>query len=156
VAFFVLVGGSLAWLLSRRPAEELVAREVVSSHVRSLMANHLVDVASSNQHTVKPWFNGQVNFSPAVKNLDGKGFSLVGGRLDYVNDRTVAALVYKRREHVINVFIWPSTTAGDSAPQSTQRQTFRLIHWKDAGLTYWVVSDLNEAELQEFVELIRQ
>ncbi|MFL5243259.1 MAG: anti-sigma factor family protein [Gemmataceae bacterium] len=156
VAFFAILGGTLAWALSKRPAEEMLAQEVISDHVRSLMANHLVDVPSSNQHKVKPWFNGLVNFSPEVKNLESKGFPLVGGRLDYLNNRTVAALVYKRREHVINVFLWPSATAEDSAPHVMQRQTYHLIHWNNAGLAHWVISDLNEPELQEFVQLFRE
>lgn len=136
--------------------EDLVAQEVVSSHVRSLMEpHHSVDVPSSDQHTVKPWFNGKLDFSPSVENPVDQGFPLVGGRLDYLAGRSVAALVYQRHQHYINLFIWPSTDARELAEKSMGRQGYNLIHFNKSGMEYWVISDLNEAELRQFVEIIQ-
>jgi anti-sigma factor RsiW len=145
--------------LSVPSADELVAQQVVASHVRSLMLpGRDVDVASSNQHTVKPWFtrDGRVPFSPPVKKLDGAGFELVGGRLDYLDRQKVAALVYKRRDHVINLFVWPAADRAARSPRALTLQGYHVIHWSDGDLTYWAASDLNEEELRQFVELIRR
>jgi anti-sigma factor (TIGR02949 family) len=156
LAFITLLAWSVVRLRSLPSHEDLLAQGVVSSHVRSLMPGHLMDVTSSDQHTVKPWFAGQVDFSFVVKNPADEGYPLAGGRLDYVDNRKVAALVYKRRQHVINVFIWSDTTDTDESTQETTRQGYYLFHWTKAGLTYWVISDLNERELQEFVQLIQR
>lgn len=135
-------------------AGNALPQEVLASHVRSLMANHLVDVPSSDQHTVKPWFNGKLDFSPPVVDLAPQGFPLQGGRLDYLDNQPVAAVVYKRRAHVINLFIWPSTrNLGGGADTTTQG--YHLIHWTKSGMTYWAVSDLNLNELQQFVQLVQ-
>lgn len=143
--------------LSVPSADEQVAQQVVASHVRSLMLpGREVDKASSDQHTVKPWFNGRVPFAPPVKKLDGAGFELVGGRLDYIDRQKVAVLVYKRRDHTINLFVWPATDRSVRSPQALTIQGYHVIHWSDGDLTYWVVSDLNEAELREFAGLIRR
>lgn len=153
VAFVALITWSLVTILPRPSADELLTREVVSSHVRSLMANHLTDVPSSDQHTVKPWFNGKLDFSPPVEDLTQQGFPLKGGRLDYLGNRPVAALVYQRRQHFINLFIWPSTRASDAARKTVTRQGYHVFHWTQSGMIYWAVSDLNNSELQEFVQL---
>jgi anti-sigma factor RsiW len=137
-------------------AEDLVAQEVISNHVRSLMEpHHQVDVPSSDQHTVKPWFNGKLGFSPPVENPADQGFPLVGGRLDYLGGRSVAALVYQRHQHYINLFIWPSNDAREVAEKSMRRQGYSLIHWDKSGMQHWAISDLNEAELRQFAEIIQ-
>jgi anti-sigma factor RsiW len=135
--------------------EEILTREVISSHVRSLMANHLADIPSSDQHTVKPWFNGKLDFSPPVEDLAKHGFPLVGGRLDYLNNRPVAALVYRRDKHLINLFIWPSSESSESVLKSETRQGYHVFHWTRSRMTYWVVSDLEQSQLQEFVQLLQ-
>jgi anti-sigma factor RsiW len=145
----------LGELSSRGPRNDVLAQEVISGHVRSLMESHLLDVASTDQHTVKPWFEGKLDFAPAVKDFATEGFPLLGGRLDYLESRPVAALVYKRNQHVINVYEWPSTSAGEATPRLLARRGYQLFAWQENGLNYWAVSDLNAAELQEFVKLWR-
>ena len=139
---------------SQSTTDDLVAQEVVSSHIRSMMLNHLVDVPSSDQHTVKPWFNGKLDFAPDVKDLADQGFPLIGGRLDYVDNRTVAALVYQRRKHSINLFIWPSSRVTDKSTQQFSVNGYNIIHWTNSGATYWAVSDVNNADLSEFAKLV--
>jgi anti-sigma factor (TIGR02949 family) len=132
-----------------------VQQEVLASHIRSLQANHLVDVPSSDQHTVKPWFDGKLDFSPSVVDLAPQGFPLLGGRLDYLDNKPVAAVVYKHKKHIINLFIWPSTQNMGSETHMTTLQGYHLIHWTKSGMTYWAVSDLNLNELQQFVRLMQ-
>lgn len=135
------------------PEGDRLADEAVSGHVRSLMAGHLTDVLSSDKHTVKPWFNGKVDFAPDVNNFAAQGFPLIGGRLDYLNGRRVAALVYKRNAHVINVFVWPTNRAGTESTEN--RDGFNIINQTVGGLHYCIVSDLNASELNEFARLFQ-
>jgi anti-sigma factor RsiW len=148
----IIAKGGMFWPPSRA---DQTAREVVADHVRSLMVNHLTDVLSSNQHTVKPWFEGKLDFSPEVDDLAGKNFTLVGGRLEYLNNRAVAALVYRRRQHVINLFVWPTPGIPDTPASAGTHQGYNVIHWTKAGMAYWAVSSLDSAELEEFAQAVR-
>jgi anti-sigma factor RsiW len=133
---------------------ERLADEAISGHVRSLMAGHLMDVASSDQHTVKPWFNGKIDFAPDVKDFAQQGFPLLGGRLDYLDNQTVVALVYGHAKHTINVFVWP---VKKSTPSTTEeRRGYDVINRDIAGLHYCIVSDMNGKDLGEFAKLFGQ
>ena len=129
--------------------------EVVSSHVRSLMASHLIDVASSDHHTVKPWFAGHVDFSPPIYDLTQQGYPLVGGRVDYIDGHAVAAVVYRHGAHVINLFIWPAREGAQGPALPETRQGYNVLHWTKLGMSCWAVSDMNVRELQQFEMLVR-
>jgi len=149
----------LLWVLialpARPAADDVLAQEVVSGHIRSLMANHLTDVPSSDHHTVKPWFDGKLDFAPPVTDLTKQGFPLVGGRLDYIGSKAVAAVVYQRRQHFINLFIWPSHDSAESSNKMMTRQGYNVIRWTQAGMSFWLVSDVNLSELQQFAEVVQ-
>ena len=142
-------------LVMRTSTEERLSQEIVSSHLRSLMASHLIDVVSADPHTVKPWFNGKLPFSPPVTDPAAQGFPLIGGRLDYVENHPVAALVYQHRKHFINLFIWPSTRVSGTAEESRTQQGYNTMHWSQGGMEYWSVSDMNQGDLGDFVQLVR-
>jgi anti-sigma factor RsiW len=144
----------------RRGAGEAHQQEaVVAAHVRSLLANHLTDVASSDQHTVKPWFQGKLDYSVSVVDWAEEGYPLVGGRLDYIEDAPAAALVYRRRQHVVNLFIWPlrgGRNADGEPPRHFSLRGYGAFHWAQDGMDYWAISDLNTAELEKFAALVRK
>jgi anti-sigma factor RsiW len=153
----VVASSGITFVATQRGASDApVAEAVLASHIRSLMPEHLTDVRSNDQHNVKPWFNGRLDFSPTVPRLDEQGFPLLGGRVDYVHGRSVAAVVYGRRQHVINVFSWPASDEQVAAAEPRARNGYNLEHWRDGAVDYWAVSDLNAAELRTFVELLRR
>ena len=133
-----------------------LAQDVISSHVRSLLATHLLDVPSTDQHTVKPWFDGKLKFSPPVRDFADQGFRLIGGRLDYINGREVAALVYQRRLHVVNLFIWPWESGRNTAAESFTKDGYNVSHWDRDGFEFWAVSDVNAEDLRAFSGLEMQ
>jgi anti-sigma factor RsiW len=147
----------LATLLSSYPyfsaqRENQMLAELTASHVRSLMASHLTDVASTDRHTVKPWFDGKIDFAPPVKDLQEIGFPLLGGRLDFIEGHAAAALVYGRHKHILNLFVWPATSTSAASVRSAQRNGYNILRWSDGRMSYSVVSDLNETELRQFAD----
>jgi anti-sigma factor RsiW len=147
LAAALLLAATAVWQFGPYRAGTALTAELVSSHVRSLMGNHLIDEPSTDQHTVKPWFAGKLDFSPPVKNLDSQGFLLAGGRLDYIAGRPAAALIYRRGQHVINLYIWPAAKA---SAESATRNGFHILTWKSEGMQFAAISDLNESELSQF------
>jgi anti-sigma factor RsiW len=156
ILFAAIIGWNLLPRLQRPGADQFLATQLIASHVRSLMANHLTDVASSDQHTVKPWLDAKLDFAPAVVDLSQKGFPLIGGRLDYLDNRPVAALIYQRRKHFINLFVWPAPADAAKTTKTITRQGYQLLHWVNSDFNYWAVSDVNEKELQEFKQLFEE
>ena len=148
------VGSGIALMRPRVPSPRAAVADVVDAHVRSLMAEHLFDVRSTDQHTVKPWFLGKLDFSPPVVDLASIGFPLVGGRLEVLDGRPTAALVYQRQKHTINVFISPDPDGGSGGPDAYSLRGFHVRRWKRDAMAYWAVSDLNDADLAEFVRAL--
>lgn len=143
------LAASLALVLLPRSNDSLVA-SVVDDHVRSLEPGHLTDVLSTDQHTVKPWFDGRLDFAPPVKNFASQGFPLVGGRLDYLGGHAVAALAYTHGKHPINLFVWPERGEAE-APVASERNGYNVVHWREGGMAFWAVSDVEEDQLEAFV-----
>jgi anti-sigma factor RsiW len=154
-ALAVVAGGT--WIAAMHyggGGDGAIAREVVSGHIRSLMANHLADVISTDQHTVKPWFGGKLDFSPPVTDFASADYPLTGGRLDYLQGQPVAALVYMHRKHIINVFEWPTSGGREELAPAVTERGYHVIHGERAGMNYWIVSDLNSAELAAFARML--
>ena len=153
-----MLGSGTTYLSITGGNQPSLTDEVVANHVRSLLVeNRVIDVPSSDEHTVKPWFNGKIDFAPPVVDLTSEGFPLLGGRLDYAGQRTVAALVYRHRQHIINLFLWPAEVgaAGGGALTTESRQGYNVLHWSSGGMIYWAVSDLNAADLRAFGDLVQ-
>jgi mycothiol system anti-sigma-R factor len=148
------LAASLMLAVVRNDQEHTVAGEVVSAHIRSLQAGHLMDVETSDQHTVKPWFDGKVDVAPPVIDLTAQGFTLLGGRLDYIDGEPVASVVYQRRKHVINLFVAQRLGTEHPTVIASTVQGYNVRNWSDKGLDFWAVSDLDAEELGEFVQKI--
>jgi anti-sigma factor RsiW len=150
-----VAGGGL--VVSRRATDTraAIAEALIDDHVRALMGEHLLDVVSSDQHTVKPWFAGKLDFSPPVVDLEPIGFPLAGGRVEYVSGRPAAALIYRHRLHTISLFIWPATDEARSIDARSIRG-FQVRHWTRGGMAFWAVSDLNDAELETFAQALQR
>jgi anti-sigma factor RsiW len=149
---------ALAWsaglYLATPPSDTHLTQELVDSHVRSLQFDHLYDVISTDRHTVKPWFDGKLDFAPPVIDLAQEGYPLVGGRLDYLNGRAVAVMVYRYKLHPINLYVWPGNDAG-ATPHMEVRLGYHVVHWSAAGMNYWAISDAGESELTGFINGLR-
>ena len=150
----------LLWNLSSifvsRGHTPVLLEEVVSAHVRSLMADHLTDLTSGERHSVKPWLSNRLDFAPPVQDLAGEGFSLIGGRLDYLDGKPVAAIVYRHRQHIINVFVWPSAGGDDSSIRSSTHRGYNSTRFESGGMNYWAVSDVNPDDLRKLADLLKQ
>ena len=150
IIFAAIITLNLMPRLQRPGPDQFLATQLIASHVRSLMANHLSDVTSSDQHTVKPWLDAKLDFAPPVIDLSSEGFPLIGGRLDYLENRPVAALVYQRRKHFINLFVWPAESGSTNRTNTITGQGYQLLHWVDSDFNYWAVSDVSDNDLQVF------
>jgi anti-sigma factor (TIGR02949 family) len=148
------LAASLLLTVFHNDQEQAIANDVVSAHIRSLQAGHLMDVVTSDQHTVKPWFDGKVDVAPPVIDLTALGFTLLGGRLDYIDGEPVASVVYQRRKHVINLFVAQRLGAEHATVTARTVQGYNVRHWTEQGLDFWAVSDLDPIELGEFVQKV--
>ncbi|UPJ61024.1 anti-sigma factor [Bradyrhizobium sp. 192] len=151
-AVSALAATGIVAVVLRQDDQQRILSEVVSAHLRSLQAGHLIDVVSTDQHTVKPWFNGKLDVAPPVIDLTAQGFTLVGGRLDYIDARAIGAVVYKRRQHVINLFVSQTSSTEHRPPKTQTMQGFNCRRWGERGLNFWAVSDIGADELAEFVD----
>lgn len=162
VAATILIVAGVSWFSWPRPAKDsastapFTAAELIDAHVRSLQPGHLTDIASTDQHTVKPWFNGKLSFVPPVKDFSDEGFPLIGGRLDVLNGQNVAALVYGHRKHIINVFVLPTREPDTPIHPPGLRQGYQWFHWRHQGMEYCAISDLAAADLHQLAQLLYQ
>jgi anti-sigma factor RsiW len=154
ITVLLAVIAGMGWYLALPSAHDQLTEALVASHIRSLQVDHLSDVASSDQHTVKPWFNGKLDYAPPVARLESEGYPLVGGRLDYLEGRAVAVLIYRHNRHPINLYIWPSDNH-ETAPLMMTYHGYHLVTWRADGMAYWAVSDLAPNELKNFAQLVR-
>jgi anti-sigma factor RsiW len=151
-ALSAIAATGLFAVVLRNDDQSRIEAEIVSAHLRSLQAGHLTDVISTDQHTVKPWFAGKLDVSPPVIDLTAQGFTLIGGRLDYLDARPIGAVVYKRRAHIINLFVAQTSNMQHRAARTETIQGYNIREWSDRGLNYWAISDLGADELAEFGE----
>lgn len=156
VAAVALLFLSFGLMFTGRDNSAVLLQEIVSAHVRSLMADHLTDLTSAERHFVKPWLSSRLDFAPPVHDLAGEGFSLVGGRLDYLGGKATAAIVYRHRQHVINVFVWPAAGSGDSTIRASTHRGYNCATFESGGMSHWAVSDLNPGDLHKLAELIQR
>lgn len=152
----ILLGAKIIPSVGSREQNNLLAEQIVANHIRSLQPGHLFDVQSTDQHTVKPWFDGKLDFAPPVTDLADKGFPLVGGRLDYLDHRDVAALVYQRQKHFINVFVWPNESKATKLSELRTVRGYNLFFWRENGMNFCAASDLNATELEQFARLLQR
>ena len=151
------LGAGVTYRIAGLQSERHMFEEVVASHVRSqMLPGRMTDVASSDRHQVKPWFNGKLDFAPPVRDFTDNGFPLVGGRVDYLGDRAVAVLVYRHRQHVINLYVWPVTEPAELAATAGSHHGYSLLHWRQQGMEYWLVSDLSPPSLASFHEIFQK
>jgi anti-sigma factor RsiW len=148
IVFAAIIAANFVPRMRRSDGDQFLATQLIASHVRSLMASHLTDVTSTDQHTVKPWLDTKLDFAPPVVDLSSEGFPLIGGRLDYLDNRPAAVLVYQRRKHFINLFVWPADPIAKKENSVISRQGYHLLNWSDSDFNYWAVSDVNPDDLQ--------
>jgi len=146
----ILLGFFAGQIRIRDASEQTLLATLTDSHVRSLIGTHLTDVISSDQHTVRPWFEGKLDFAPPVPDLSTQGFPLVGGRVEYIGGRAVAALVYERRKHFINLFVWPAPAGNQEAKEEKPQRGYNIVRWRAAGMNYWAVSEIAADDLRKF------
>jgi anti-sigma factor RsiW len=144
---------SAATLIQRPAPTGSIGQEIVSSHVRALLSQHPIDVVSTDQHTVKPWFNGRLDYTPPVVDLAAQGFPLVGGRIDYVGHRTVAVLIYRYQKHPIDLYVFPDA-GGAPVPSARAADGYAMAHWQRNGMTYWAITDAQSAHLHAFEQAL--
>jgi len=154
MAASIVLAVGIGWILGRNSLVRTEGSTLLASHVRAMMSDHLTDVLSSDRHTVKPWFNGKIDFSPTVNDFTQAGFPLIGGRLEYLEGNRVAVLVYKRAKHVIDLYVAP--LAGGLPTSNLTERGFNEVHWASGGFEYWAISDVNQQDLNQFVELVRK
>ena len=161
VAASILLIASISWYVWPRneavvAAAPFTAAEMIDAHIRSLQPGHLMDIASTDQHTVKPWFTGKLDYAPPVRDFSEQGFPLIGGRLDALGGRNIAVLVYQRRKHIINVFVLPTKEPDTPIHPPGLRQGYQWFHWRRQGMEYCAVSDVSVDDLHELAQLIYQ